>query len=150
MNNLEKPVYVSADGLKKIQAELDDLKSAGRQKVAERIPRPWSSATSPRTPSLSRRRTIRPSSRDGFLTLEQMVKNAQIIDEESEARDGRDRQPRDGGGGRLEGAVRHRRIGGGGARGRAASRTSLRSARRSWGTAQGKRSGWSFRPARWR
>ena len=37
LNNLEKPVYVSADGLKKIQSELDDLKAAGRQRVAERI-----------------------------------------------------------------------------------------------------------------
>ena len=30
MNNLEKPVYVSADGLKKLQAELEELRTAKR------------------------------------------------------------------------------------------------------------------------
>ena len=29
MNNLEKPVYVSAEGLKKIQSELETLKTYG-------------------------------------------------------------------------------------------------------------------------
>ena len=37
MNNLEKPVYVSADGLRKLQAELEELRTAKRTEVAERI-----------------------------------------------------------------------------------------------------------------
>ena len=37
MNNLEKPVYVSADGLKKLQAELEELRTTKRTEVAERI-----------------------------------------------------------------------------------------------------------------
>ena len=36
MNNLDKPVYVSADG-KKLQAELEELRTAKRTEVAERI-----------------------------------------------------------------------------------------------------------------
>jgi hypothetical protein len=34
MNNLEKPVYVSADGLKKLQAELEELRTTKRTEVA--------------------------------------------------------------------------------------------------------------------
>ena len=33
----DKPVPISADGLKKIEAELEELRTAKRQEVAERI-----------------------------------------------------------------------------------------------------------------
>ena len=37
MNNLDKPQYVSAEGLKKLQAELDELRTVKRAEVAQRI-----------------------------------------------------------------------------------------------------------------
>ena len=38
MNSLEKPQYLSADGLKKLQAELDELRTTKRQEIADRSP----------------------------------------------------------------------------------------------------------------
>src|SRR5205823_2635264 len=81
MNNLEKPVYVSADGLKKIQAELDDLKAAGRQRVAERIHAAMEFGDFTENSELEQAKNDQAFLEGRILTLEQMVKNAQIIDE---------------------------------------------------------------------
>jgi transcription elongation factor GreA len=83
MNNLEKPVYVSADGLKKIQAELDDLKASGRRRVAERIHAAMEFGDFTENSELEQAKNDQAFLEGRILTLEQMVKNAQIIDEKA-------------------------------------------------------------------
>src|SRR4030081_2322575 len=83
MNNLEKPVYVSADGLKKIQAELDDLKAAGRQRVAQRIHAAMEFGDFTENSELEQAKNDQAFLEGRIMTLEQQVKNAQIIDEKS-------------------------------------------------------------------
>ena len=83
MNNLEKPVYVSAEGLKKIQTELDDLRSAGRKKVAERIHAAMEFGDFTENSELEQAKNDQAFLEGRIMTLEQMVKNAQIIDEKS-------------------------------------------------------------------
>jgi len=83
LNNLEKPVYVSADGLKKIQSELDDLKAAGRQRVAERIHAAMEFGDFTENSELEQAKNDQAFLEGRILTLEQMVKNAQIIDEKA-------------------------------------------------------------------
>src|SRR4030081_3385224 len=83
MNNLEKPVYVSADGLKKIQSELDELKGAGRQRVAERIHAAMEFGDFTENSELEQAKNDQAFLEGRILTLEQMVKNAQIIDEKA-------------------------------------------------------------------
>ena len=80
MNNIEKPVYVSADGLKKIQSELDDLKSAGRQRVAERIHAAMEFGDFTENSELEQAKNDQAFLEGRIMTLEQMIKNAQIID----------------------------------------------------------------------
>src|SRR5216684_5747811 len=81
MNNLEKPVYVSADGLKKIQSELEDLKAGGRQRVAERIHAAMEFGDFTENSELEQAKNDQAFLEGRILTLEQMVKNAAIIDE---------------------------------------------------------------------
>jgi transcription elongation factor GreA len=83
MNNLEKPVYVSADGLKRIQSELDDLKSAGRHRVAERIHAAMEFGDFTENSELEQAKNDQAFLEGRIMTLEQMIKNAQIIDETS-------------------------------------------------------------------
>jgi transcription elongation factor GreA len=81
MNNLEKPVYVSADGLKKIQSELDELKAAGRQRVAQRIHAAMEFGDFTENSELEQAKNDQAFLEGRIQTLEQMVKNAAIIDE---------------------------------------------------------------------
>src|SRR5437773_7220217 len=81
MNNLEKPVYVSADGLKKIQSELEELKNNGRQRVAERIHAAMEFGDFTENSELEQAKNDQAFLEGRILTLEQMVKNAAIIDE---------------------------------------------------------------------
>jgi len=77
VNQLEKPVYVSAEGLKRIQAELDELKSVERQKVAERIHAAMEFG------ELEQAKNDQAFLEGRILTLEQMVKKAVVIDEKT-------------------------------------------------------------------
>src|SRR5438309_10905455 len=83
MNNLEKPVYVSADGLKKIQSELDELKAAGRQRVAERIHAAMEFGDFTENSELEQAKNDQAFLEGRIMTLEQMIKNAQLIDEKA-------------------------------------------------------------------
>jgi transcription elongation factor GreA len=83
MNNLEKPVYVSADGLKKIQTELDELKAQGRQRVAQRIHAAMEFGDFTENSELEQAKNDQAFLEGRIMTLEQQVKNAQIIDEKS-------------------------------------------------------------------
>src|SRR6059058_6214376 len=140
MNNLEKPVYVSADGLKKIHSELDELKAAGRQRVAERIHAAMEFGDFTENSELEQAKNDQAFLEGRILTLEQMVKNAQIIDEKAkhetveigshvmvEASGSKEQYV-------IVGSAEA-------APAEAGSPTNRRSARPSWDTAQGKRSG---------
>ncbi|OLD11263.1 MAG: transcription elongation factor GreA [Chloroflexi bacterium 13_1_40CM_3_70_6] len=83
MNQLEKPVYVSADGLKRIQAELDELKSVERQKVAERIHAAMEFGDFTENSELEQAKNDQAFLEGRILTLEQMVKKAVVIDEKT-------------------------------------------------------------------
>ena len=81
MNNLEKPVYVSADGLKKLQAELEELRTAKRTEVAERIHAAMEFGDFTENSELEQAKNDQAFLEGRILTLEQMVKNAAVIDE---------------------------------------------------------------------
>jgi transcription elongation factor GreA len=83
MNSLEKPVYVSAEGLKKIQNELEQLKTVDRQKVAERIHAAMEFGDFTENSELEQAKNDQAFLEGRILTLEQMVKNAVLIDEKS-------------------------------------------------------------------
>ena len=83
MNNLEKPQYVSADGLKKLQAELDDLRTTKRDEVAKRIHAAMEFGDYSENSELEQAKNDQAFLEGRIMTLEQMIKNAQIIDETS-------------------------------------------------------------------
>ena len=81
MNNLEKPVYVSADGLKKLTAELEELRTAKRAEVAERIHAAMEFGDFSENSELEQAKNDQAFLEGRIMTLEQMIKNAEIIDE---------------------------------------------------------------------
>jgi transcription elongation factor GreA len=83
MNNLEKPVYVSAEGLKKLQAELEELRTSKRTEVAERIHAAMEFGDFTENSELEQAKNDQAFLEGRIMTLEQMIKNAQIIDETS-------------------------------------------------------------------
>ena len=83
MNNLEKPVYVSADGLKKLQAELEELRTTKRSEVAQRIHAAMEFGDFTENSELEQAKNDQAFLEGRIMTLEQMIKNAQIIDEKT-------------------------------------------------------------------
>ena len=83
MNNLEKPQYVSAEGLKKLQAELDDLRTSKRAEVAERIHAAMEFGDYSENSELEQAKNDQAFLEGRIMTLEQTIKNAQLIDEKS-------------------------------------------------------------------
>ncbi len=83
MNNLEKPVYVSAEGLKKLQAELEELRTSKRTEVAERIHAAMEFGDFTENSELEQAKNDQAFLEGRIMTLEQMIKNAEIIDETS-------------------------------------------------------------------
>lgn len=83
MNNLEKPQYVSAEGLKKLQAELDDLRTAKRQEIADRIHAAMEFGDYSENSELEQAKNDQAFLEGRIMTLEQTIKNAVIIDEGS-------------------------------------------------------------------
>lgn len=81
MNNLEKPVYVSADGLRKLQAELEELRTSKRTEVAQRIHAAMEFGDFTENSELEQAKNDQAFLEGRIMTLEQMIKNAQIIDE---------------------------------------------------------------------
>ncbi len=77
----EKPVYVSPDGLKKLEAELDRLRTAGRAEVAERIHAAMQFGDYSENSELEQAKNDQAFLEGRVLTLEQMVKNAVVIDQ---------------------------------------------------------------------
>lgn len=83
MNNLEKPVYVSAEGLKKLQTELEELRTVKRNEVAERIHAAMEFGDFTENSELEQAKNDQAFLEGRIMTVEQMIKNAQIIDENS-------------------------------------------------------------------
>jgi len=83
MNNLEKPQYVSADGLKKLQAELDELRTSKRAEVAQRIHVALKFGDFTENSELEQAKNDQAFLEGRIMTLEQMIKNAQVIDEKA-------------------------------------------------------------------
>src|SRR3954470_10522020 len=83
MNNLEKPQYVSAEGLKKLQAELDDLRTTKRDEVAQRIHAAMEFGDYSENSELEQAKNDQAFLEGRIMTLEQMIKNAQLIDEKA-------------------------------------------------------------------
>ena len=83
MNNLDKPQYVSADGLTKLQAELDDLRTAKRAEVAQRIHAAMEFGDYSENSELEQAKNDQAFLEGRIMTLEQMIKNAQLIDEKA-------------------------------------------------------------------
>ena len=83
MNNLDKPQYVSADGLKKLQAELEELRTTKRAEVAERIHAAMEFGDYSENSELEQAKNDQAFLEGRIMTLEQMIKNAQLIDEKT-------------------------------------------------------------------
>lgn len=83
MNNLDKPQYVSADGLTKLQAELDDLRTTKRAEVAQRIHAAMEFGDYSENSELEQAKNDQAFLEGRIMTLEQMIKNAQLIDEKA-------------------------------------------------------------------
>src|SRR5713226_10747482 len=79
----DKPVPISADGLKKLEAELEELRNNKRHEVAERIHAAMQFGDYSDNSELEQAKNDQAFLEGRILTLEQMVKNAQIIDEKA-------------------------------------------------------------------
>src|SRR5438477_6893288 len=79
----DKPVPISADGLKRLEAELHELRTRKRQEVAERIHAAMEFGDFTENSELEQAKNDQAFLEGRILTLEQMVKNAQIIDEKA-------------------------------------------------------------------
>lgn len=83
MNNLEKPQYVSAEGLKKLQAELEELRTTRRAEVAQRIHSAMEFGDFTENSELEQAKNDQAFLEGRIMTLEQTIKNAQVIDEKA-------------------------------------------------------------------
>jgi len=83
VNNPDKPQYVSAEGLKKLQAELEELRTTKRAEVAERIHAAMEFGDFTENSELEQAKNDQAFLEGRIMTLEQMVKKAQVIDEKS-------------------------------------------------------------------
>ena len=76
----DKPVPISAEGLKKLEAELEELRSVKRKEVAERIHAAMQFGDYSENSELEQANNDQAFLEGRILTLEQMVKNAVVID----------------------------------------------------------------------
>ena len=77
----DKPVYVSAEGLKKLETELADLKTTQRKIVADRIHAAMEFGDYSENSELEQAKNDQAFLEGRILTLEQMVKHASLIAE---------------------------------------------------------------------
>lgn len=79
--NADKPVYVSAEGLKKLEAELEDLRTSKRAVVAERIHNAMEFGDFSENSELEQAKNDQAFLEGRILSLEQILKNAIVIDQ---------------------------------------------------------------------
>ncbi len=81
MNGPDKPVYVSAEGLRKLEAELEELRTTKRAEVAERIHAAMEFGDYSENSELEQAKNDQAFLEGRILTLEQMIKNAVVIEQ---------------------------------------------------------------------
>ncbi len=79
--NPDKPVPISADGLRKLEAELEELRTKKRQEVADRIHAAMEFGDYSENSELEQAKNEQAFLEGRILTLEQMIKNAVLIDQ---------------------------------------------------------------------
>ena len=79
--NTDKPVYVSADGLKKMEAELEELRTVKRAEVAERIHNAMEFGDFSENSELEQAKNDQAFLEGRIQALEQTLKRAQVIDQ---------------------------------------------------------------------
>ena len=79
--NSDKPVYVSAEGLRKLEEELEHLRTVRRKEVAERIHAAMEFGDYSENAELEDAKNEQAFLEGRIMTLEQMIKHAQVIDE---------------------------------------------------------------------
>jgi transcription elongation factor GreA len=79
--NPDKPVPISKDGLRKLEAELEELRTKGRKQVADRIHAAMEFGDYSENSELEQAKNDQAFLEGRILTLEQMIKNAVVIEE---------------------------------------------------------------------
>lgn len=79
--NPDKPMPISADGLKKLEQELEQLRTHKRQEIADRIHAAMEFGDYSENSELEQAKNDQAFLEGRILTLEQMVKNAVVIEE---------------------------------------------------------------------
>jgi transcription elongation factor GreA len=79
--NSDKPVYVSADGLKKLEHELEELRTVKRAEVAERIHNAMEFGDFSENSELEQAKNDQAFLEGRILSLEQMLKKAVVIEQ---------------------------------------------------------------------
>ncbi|HYY54083.1 MAG TPA: transcription elongation factor GreA [Candidatus Dormibacteraeota bacterium] len=77
----EKPVYVSAEGLHKLEDELEHLRTARRKEISERIHAAMEFGDFSENSELEDAKNEQAFVEGRIMTLEQMIKNAVVIDQ---------------------------------------------------------------------
>ncbi len=78
----EKQVFLTEDGLVKLENELDELKSVRRKEVAEKIKQALSFGDISENSEYDQAKNEQAQLEDKILRLETMLRNARLIDEE--------------------------------------------------------------------
>ena len=78
----EKDVFLTEEGLRKLEDELDDLKSVKRKEIAERIKQALSFGDISENSEYDQAKNEQAQLEDRILKLENMLRNAKIIDED--------------------------------------------------------------------
>lgn len=79
--NADKPVYVSAEGLKKLEGELEELRTSKRAEVAERIHNAMEFGDFSENSELEQAKNDQAFLEGRIQSLEQMLKKAVVIDQ---------------------------------------------------------------------
>ena len=82
--NADKPVYVSAEGLKKLDAELEELRTSKRAEVAERIHNAMEFGDFSENSELEQAKNDQAFLEGRIQSLEQMLKRAVVIDQKAD------------------------------------------------------------------
>ncbi len=78
----EKDVFLTEEGLKKLEEELDELKSVKRKDIAEKIKQALSFGDISENSEYDQAKNEQAQLEDRILKLENMLRNAKIIDED--------------------------------------------------------------------
>ena len=81
--NADKPVYVSAEGLKKLEAELEELRTSKRAEVAQRIHNAMEFGDFSENSELEQAKNDQAFLEGRVQSLEQMLRRAVVIDEKA-------------------------------------------------------------------